>query len=66
MKTAIHPEYFTDAVIHCANCDFKRTTGATKKEIRIEICSNCHPFYTGKKVLIDTEGRVDFCNDQSL
>lgn len=59
MKTDTHPEYFTDAKITCANCDHVFTTGATKKEIRIEICSNCHPFFTGKKVLIDTEGRVD-------
>lgn len=59
MKTDIHPNYFTDAVIVCANCGHTFKTGATQKEQRIEICSQCHPFFTGKKVLIDTEGRVD-------
>lgn len=59
MKTGIHPQYFTDAVITCANCGNKFTAGSTKQEQNVEICSKCHPFFTGKKVLIDTEGRVD-------
>jgi large subunit ribosomal protein L31 len=59
MKTGIHPEYFTDTVITCANCGHKFKVGATKEGLKIEICSKCHPFFTGKKVLIDTEGRVD-------
>lgn len=59
MKTGIHPQYFTDAVITCANCSAKLKTGATKQDIQVEICSKCHPFFTGKNVLIDTEGRVD-------
>jgi large subunit ribosomal protein L31 len=59
MKTDTHPEYFTDAKITCANCKNVLVTGATIKEQNVEICSKCHPFYTGKKVLIDTEGRVD-------
>ncbi len=59
MKTGIHPEYFTDTVITCSNCGNKFKTGATKQDLKVEICSKCHPFFTGKKVLIDTEGRVD-------
>lgn len=56
---AIHPDYHADAVIKCQNCNAKHTHGGTRTDIQIEICSKCHPFYTGKKVLIDTEGRVD-------
>ena len=56
---AIHPDYHSDAIIKCQNCDAKHSHGGTRTDIQIEICSKCHPFYTGKKVLIDTEGRVD-------
>lgn len=59
MKTDIHPTYFTDAKIKCANCSHVFETGGTQAEINVEICSQCHPFFTGKKVLIDTEGRAD-------
>lgn len=59
MKTDIHPQYHASTGIECANCGHKFPVGTTKEGIRVEICSNCHPFYTGKKVLIDTEGRVD-------
>ena len=59
MKSNIHPTYHNDAKVVCANCNNTFTTGATQEELRIEICSACHPFYTGKKTLIDTEGRVD-------
>lgn len=59
MKTDIHPQYFSQAKIVCANCSFEFPIGCTKENVRIEICSHCHPFFTGKKVLIDTEGRVD-------
>ncbi|QQR55195.1 50S ribosomal protein L31 [Candidatus Peregrinibacteria bacterium] len=59
MKTEIHPQYFQDAVTVCANCKKEFTFGNTKETVQVEICSNCHPFYTGKKMLIDTEGRVD-------
>ena len=58
MKEAIHPTYYTDAVVKCA-CGNTFTTGSTVKELHIEICSNCHPFYTGKDKLVDTAGRVD-------
>lgn len=59
MKTDIHPQYFTSAKVLCANCGAEFKLGNTKEEVRVEICSQCHPFYTGKKILIDTEGRVD-------
>mgnify|MGYP001576596837 CR=1 FL=1 len=60
MKTDIHPKYFDEAVVKCANCKNEFKTGATIEEIHIEICSKCHPFYTGgKNVLLDVEGRVD-------
>lgn len=58
MKDNIHPQYFSDAVVVCA-CGHSFNTGSTKKEIRVEICSNCHPFYTGKSKLVDTTGRVE-------
>lgn len=59
MKTDIHPNYFPKANIFCANCKKEFAFGGTRETIQVEICSNCHPFYTGKKMLIDTEGRVD-------
>jgi len=57
MKEGIHPKY-GEAVVKCA-CGETFTTGSTKKELRVEICSKCHPFFTGKQKLIDTGGRVD-------
>lgn len=59
MKDAIHPTYYPDAKIHCAGCKRVITVGATKAEMHVELCSNCHPFYTGKQKLVDTAGRVD-------
>jgi large subunit ribosomal protein L31 len=58
MKTAIHPEVF-ETTVHCNSCNTTFTTHSTVREINVEICSNCHPFYTGKQKLIDTAGRVD-------
>jgi large subunit ribosomal protein L31 len=59
MKTDIHPTYYTDATVTCA-CGETWQTGSTKKEIRVEICSNCHPFFTGEmNRIVDTEGQVD-------
>jgi large subunit ribosomal protein L31 len=57
MKADIHPEYVETKVI-CA-CGETFTTRSTKPEIRVEICSQCHPFYTGKQKMVDTEGRVE-------
>jgi large subunit ribosomal protein L31 len=58
MKKSIHPKYFEKAEIICA-CGNVIKTGATVKEMKVEICSACHPLYTGKKKLMDTTGRVD-------
>ena len=58
MKKEIHPVYFKEATVICA-CGNTFVTGATQKEIRVEICANCHPFYTGEEKLIDTAGRVE-------
>ena len=58
MKAEIHPSYYKDAKMICA-CGAVFTVGATKPEIRVEICSQCHPFYTGEEKLIDTAGRVE-------
>ncbi|MFZ6036201.1 MAG: 50S ribosomal protein L31 [Patescibacteria group bacterium] len=58
MKKEGHPEYFADAKVVCA-CGNSFTTGSTVKEIRVEICSVCHPFFTGKQKLMDDRGRVE-------
>jgi large subunit ribosomal protein L31 len=57
MKPEIHPKYF-QAPVHCA-CGETWTTGSTRKELRVEICSKCHPFFTGKQKLVDSAGRID-------
>jgi len=60
MKTDIHPTYFTDAKVTCASCGNTWTTGSTKKELRVDICSKCHPFFTGEASrILDIEGQVD-------
>jgi len=59
MKNGIHPTFFPDAVVTCA-CGNTWTTGSTKKVIRTEVCSKCHPFFTGQQSrLLDVEGQVD-------
>jgi large subunit ribosomal protein L31 len=58
MKEKIHPQYFPDAKIICA-CGNIMTTGSTRKEIRVELCSKCHPFLTGERRMMDTAGRVE-------
>ncbi len=57
MKKDIHPEYHK-AVVHCA-CGNEFETGSTLKEIKVEICAKCHPFFTGKQKLVDAAGRVE-------
>jgi large subunit ribosomal protein L31 len=60
MKEKIHPTYYTDAKVTCASCGATWTTGSTRKELRVDICSNCHPFFTGEAArLLDIEGQVD-------
>ncbi|MBP2071591.1 MULTISPECIES: 50S ribosomal protein L31 [Thermoanaerobacterium] len=58
MKEGIHPTYYHDAVVRCA-CGNTFVTGSTKKELRVEICSKCHPLFTGQQKLVDTGGRVE-------
>ena len=57
MRQGIHPEYVV-ATVHCS-CGNTFTTRSTRSELRVEICSNCHPFYTGKQKLVDAGGRVE-------
>ena len=57
MKPNIHPDY-QELTVHCA-CGAKWQTRSTTKDLHLDICSNCHPFFTGRQKLIDTEGRVD-------
>ena len=58
MKTGIHPTYYDEARVMCS-CGNSYVTGATKPELRVEICSQCHPFFTGEQRIVDTEGRVE-------
>ena len=60
MKAEIHPTYYPDAKVTCASCGTTWTTGSTRKELRVDICSNCHPFFSGEAArIIDIEGQVD-------
>jgi len=61
MKKGIHPNY-QKCTVTCASCGATFTTGSTLKEIKVDTCSNCHPFYTGKKRFVQSEGRVDKFN----
>lgn len=58
MKANIHPQYFNDAQVVCA-CGNVFTTGSTKQQLRVEICSHCHPFYTGQQKFVDSVGKID-------
>ena len=58
MKKDIHPTYYPNAKITCA-CGAEFNVGSTEEKIHVEVCSMCHPFYTGKEKLMDTAGRVD-------
>ncbi len=58
MKEKIHPKYYPDAKVTCA-CGNSFTTGATRQLIKVEVCSKCHPFFTGEQRIVDTAGRVE-------
>ena len=58
MKTDIHPKYYHDAQVVCS-CGNKFVLGATKPALRVEMCSKCHPFFTGEQRIVDTQGRVE-------
>ena len=59
MKPDIHPEYYPEAQVTCGSCGNTYTTGSTKNSLRVELCNQCHPFYTGEQRIVDTEGRVE-------
>ena len=58
MKPDIHPQYF-EAKVHCGSCGTEWTVGSTRPELRVDVCGNCHPFFTGKQTIIDTAGQVE-------
>jgi large subunit ribosomal protein L31 len=58
VKAQIHPTYYHDAVVHCL-CGNTFVTGSTVKELKTEVCSVCHPFFSGQQRIVDTQGRVD-------
>jgi large subunit ribosomal protein L31 len=58
MKEKIHPKYFDEATVSCA-CGNSWVTGATQETIRTDVCSACHPFYTGEQRIVDTAGQVE-------
>lgn len=59
MKAQIHPEWYPEAKFICAGCNTTYIVGSTRPEIRVEVCGNCHPFYTGTMRYVDVAGRVD-------
>ncbi len=65
MKAGIHPDY-VECTISCTSCGSEVHTHATVPSLRLDLCSNCHPFYTGKKRIVDTAGRVDRFNQRRL
>jgi large subunit ribosomal protein L31 len=58
VKDKTHPKYF-QANVHCGSCGTDFQVGSTRQELRIDVCSNCHPFFTGKQNIIDTAGQVE-------
>ncbi|MGH8164685.1 MAG: 50S ribosomal protein L31 [Rhodanobacteraceae bacterium] len=64
MKEKIHPKWYPEAKVHCA-CGSTFTTGSTMPQIAVEICSACHPLFTGQQKFIDTAGRVDKFNQRA-
>ncbi|MFA5629774.1 MAG: 50S ribosomal protein L31 [Dehalococcoidales bacterium] len=63
MKEKIHPTYYSDATVRCS-CGNEFELGSTKKEMKVELCSKCHPFFTGERRIIDTAGRVERFNQR--
>jgi large subunit ribosomal protein L31 len=58
VKADIHPKYH-EAKVHCGSCGTEFVVGSTRPELRVDVCSSCHPFYTGKQVIMDTAGQVE-------
>ena len=63
MKQGIHPKYFDDCQVSCI-CGNKFTTGSTLQKIEVEVCSKCHPFFTGQQKFVDIKGRIDKFNER--
>lgn len=63
MKQGIHPKYFDECQVSCA-CGNKFTTGSTLEKIDVEVCSQCHPFFTGQQKFVDIKGRIDKFNEK--
>ena len=63
MKQGIHPQYFNDCQVSCA-CGNKFTTGSTLEKIDVDVCSKCHPFFTGQQKFVDIKGRIDKFNEK--
>ena len=59
MREGIHPKWYPNAKIVCMACGKEWTMGSTREELRVDVCSNCHPFSTGEQRIVDTEGQVD-------
>jgi large subunit ribosomal protein L31 len=59
MRDGIHPNWFPEAKVTCSSCGTTWTVGSTRPTITLDICSHCHPFYTGEQRIVDTEGQVD-------
>src|SRR5664279_5619195 len=59
MREGIHPTWYPEAKVNCTSCGTKWTVGSTRPTITLDICSHCHPFYTGEQRIVDTEGQVD-------
>ena len=58
MKPEIHPKYH-QAKVHCGSCGTEWTVGSSRSELRVDVCANCHPFFTGTQNIIDTAGQVE-------
>jgi large subunit ribosomal protein L31 len=63
MKQGIHPKYYSDCQVTCA-CGNKFTTGSTVEKIDVDVCSKCHPFFTGQQKFVDIKGRIDKFNEK--
>ena len=63
MKQGIHPQFYV-ATVTCASCGAKYTLGSTQENIHVELCSNCHPFYTGQQKFVDTASRIKSFEDK--
>jgi large subunit ribosomal protein L31 len=58
MKQGIHPKYHK-ATVHCGTCGTEFEVGSTRESLRVDVCSSCHPFFTGKQMIVDTAGQVE-------